>query len=451
MTIRQLIYVLLLATLAAGCGGAARVLRPTPVAAVDTVRATQLAYPIIFLHGLGQKAHVWDKEAVTYYEKELGLNFGGRLLTKGGKSIIENKAPKPTADFFTVTFASHEDSVSAWVEELRRHIATVQSRTGAQKVILIGYSMGGLTGRAYLVKYAAAHNVVRLVTIGSPHQGSAYAKVWNWKTALLRVLNSDPNFAQKAVVKTALSAFEAVEDGVRADAPAVRDLRRPSDGGTFLRDLNSRPHPLDVEYVSVVGNVQMGGMNALSASATQEVLRRLLGVVGMGAESLFEPGDGVVSASSQDMSELPWFTGDTRRRRLARTVKITTVHEDHLRKSTDIQHVTLQDEPSFLGADFAVSPSGQLGLMVDVGDYLPARWLDIEVKFVSASGVVRAVKADSGRIPLVRAGDGSVFARAWVAVPADLSPFESVRASITIKNHFGNVATAQKTWLPPSE
>jgi len=47
----------------------------------------QIPYPIVLLHGLGQKASVWDKHAIKFYEKDLGLKHAG-ILNSPYNSVI---------------------------------------------------------------------------------------------------------------------------------------------------------------------------------------------------------------------------------------------------------------------------------------------------------------------------------------------------------------------------
>jgi pimeloyl-ACP methyl ester carboxylesterase len=58
-------------------------------------------------------------------------------------------------------------------EKLKASITQVKTATGASQVDLVGHSMGGLVGRAYVQSGDYASDVTHLVTLGSPHQGSA--------------------------------------------------------------------------------------------------------------------------------------------------------------------------------------------------------------------------------------------------------------------------------------
>ena len=217
----------------------------------------QIPYPIVLLHGLGQKASVWDKHAIKFYEKDLGLKHAGILKPSKKGIYLDQKGSSSTMDFFTVQFSNPTDSVEGWTKELEQCIAFVREKTGAEKVILIGYSMGGLTGRHYLTKHVKDHHVQRLITIGSPHQGSAFAKVYNWKTSVNTSLQDGKESFLKPIVEQASEMIRKAEDDVPFDSPAIRDLRRPQDGGWFIEQSGNREHPLDVEYISVIGDVDI--------------------------------------------------------------------------------------------------------------------------------------------------------------------------------------------------
>lgn len=65
-------------------------------------------------------------------------------------------------------------SIDGGVERLRTRIEQVCERTGAQRVAILGHSMGGLVARGYLARYGAVR-LACLITLGSPHRGSELA------------------------------------------------------------------------------------------------------------------------------------------------------------------------------------------------------------------------------------------------------------------------------------
>jgi pimeloyl-ACP methyl ester carboxylesterase len=66
--------------------------------------------------------------------------------------------------------------IDDYAQGIERRIDEVLAATGAQRVILVGHSMGGLVLRAYLRRYRSA-KVARIVTLGSPHQGTRLASL----------------------------------------------------------------------------------------------------------------------------------------------------------------------------------------------------------------------------------------------------------------------------------
>lgn len=81
--------------------------------------------------------------------------------------------------------------------QLEQHVARVREQTGADQVLLVGHSMGGLVARAYLAQCGGA-GVVGLITLATPHHGSRHAKLafgrnarqMRWNSEWLGALNT---------------------------------------------------------------------------------------------------------------------------------------------------------------------------------------------------------------------------------------------------------------------
>jgi pimeloyl-ACP methyl ester carboxylesterase len=160
-----------------------------------------IPYPIIFIHGLNSNDQTWS----TFLSQLdlFGWSFGGRMdycLNYDGNlatSILANDLHDFTVqstlnigDYYTVNFdvnpngtiynntvESNESAIFKQGKAMQSAIKHVLDKTGADKVILVGHSMGGLASREYLQNYFnwqpdGQHHVAKLLTIGTPHGGS---------------------------------------------------------------------------------------------------------------------------------------------------------------------------------------------------------------------------------------------------------------------------------------
>ncbi len=76
---------------------------------------------------------------------------------------------------YTVNLHPLFGSIDEMVPVLAARIDAICRETGATVIHVVAHSMGGLVTRAYLVAHAHVPRVSRLVTIGSPHQGTQMA------------------------------------------------------------------------------------------------------------------------------------------------------------------------------------------------------------------------------------------------------------------------------------
>ena len=80
------------------------------------------------------------------------------------------------APVFAPNFHVLFDSIEQFAVELHEEIERIARDTGQPRVVLVCHSMGGLAARRYLQDRGAAR-IARLVTIASPHHGTAVAKM----------------------------------------------------------------------------------------------------------------------------------------------------------------------------------------------------------------------------------------------------------------------------------
>jgi pimeloyl-ACP methyl ester carboxylesterase len=173
----------------------------------------KLPYPIIFIHGLNSNSKVWDEQRDFLLSKN--LTYGGRIdfsLNDDGNNSTSNKLLYPaigadialytdystllSGDFYRLNFdinnigqlfpsddgsgfndmLSNESAIVKQGLALKYAIQMVLLKTGKDKVILMGHSMGGLCAREYLQNSSnwqadGQHHVAKLTTTGTPHGG----------------------------------------------------------------------------------------------------------------------------------------------------------------------------------------------------------------------------------------------------------------------------------------
>lgn len=119
-----------------------------------TARAADIAPtdrpPVVFLHGF------IDNRSVFVLLR--------RSLARHGWLHLESLNYSPlTSDIRTAA------------ELLDRHIEEICARTGHPRVDIVGHSLGGLIARYYVQRLAGDRRVRTLVTLGTPHSGTAVA------------------------------------------------------------------------------------------------------------------------------------------------------------------------------------------------------------------------------------------------------------------------------------
>lgn len=120
---------------------------PTATALPATASA---APPVVLLHGF------MDNRSVFVVLR--------RALTRHGHRHLESLNYSPlTRDIRTAA------------ELLGRHVEEICSRTGQSRVDIVGHSLGGLIARYYVQRLGGDRRVRTLVTLGTPHGGTAVA------------------------------------------------------------------------------------------------------------------------------------------------------------------------------------------------------------------------------------------------------------------------------------
>jgi len=229
-------------------------------------------FPVIFIHGIGSSAEAtWGLFRDYLINKDSWIFGGVPRYHKDTKSIDISCPIKECTggygDFYTVDSPDNQlFSFDVQGAELSAIIQRVlKENPDKRKVVLVAHSMGGLVAREYIQGLAREFNttpwikyrddVDKLITIGTPHQGSA-----------LPFICTDTSMC--------------IELKLNPYASSLTELKINSTALQVLNNLSSHPLPDSVSYVSLIGT-------------------------GVTNDFVFnENGDGIVTAISQNLGAL---------------------------------------------------------------------------------------------------------------------------------------------------
>lgn len=151
--------------------------------------------PVLLVHGYICNHRVWDQVALA-------------LRQRGHAVLAVDLEP-----LFT--------SIDNYAALLDQQLAVLLAQTGARQAVLVGHSMGGLAIRAWLRAYGSARAnqpVARILTLGTPHQGTRIAKSsatpngaqMVWHSTWLTELAASEDAAKRALMHLAITAHDNV-------------------------------------------------------------------------------------------------------------------------------------------------------------------------------------------------------------------------------------------------
>ncbi len=79
----------------------------------------------------------------------------------------------------TINYSIFTGDVRVAAAQLGEEVERLVEETGYERIHVIGHSMGGLIARYYVTRLGGDEHVHTLVTLGTPHQGSYLAYLWN--------------------------------------------------------------------------------------------------------------------------------------------------------------------------------------------------------------------------------------------------------------------------------
>ncbi|MCP4640347.1 MAG: alpha/beta fold hydrolase [bacterium] len=151
----------------------------------------QAHLPVIFIHGYMSRRGIFAPML-------------GYLRSRGLSTL------------FTMHIRPRHGEMDDFARQLVACVDRVCNTTGSSKVILVGYSMGGLVARAYVERWGGASKVAKVITVGTPHHGTGIARVvvgtngreMRVRSEWLRELNRDENLPEGPAYVSIYSAHD---------------------------------------------------------------------------------------------------------------------------------------------------------------------------------------------------------------------------------------------------
>lgn len=253
-----------------------------------TLNSQKYTYPIIFVHGWTGDSRTWDdfsQKADSIY----GWSYGGRLdycLNPDGTQstsdteilVFANSNNLSPADYYYLNFdisasgvlyvgndsvpfnddLSNQSAITKQGWAVKDAIDKVLDASGAEKVILVGHSMGGLASREYIQNSSnwqsdGNHHVAKLLTIATPNGGSNATGLalggffgWDEFSEAVRDLRHD-GFP---FLYDAEFLFGGTEDNF--SVYYNNDVNCNGFVGDLIVGLNEKDSPLDINYSCIV-------------------------------------------------------------------------------------------------------------------------------------------------------------------------------------------------------
>jgi len=205
--------------------------------AADTIAG--LGLPVLLVHGYVCNRGYWTK--LSRQLARAGIVHDGVDLEPIGADIEE------------------------FVPQVELAITELCARTGSDRVILVAHSMGGLVARAWLRRHGAAR-VARIITIGTPHHGTALAN-----------LAAGANARQMSRVDGAPSGWLA--QMAASETPETRALIT-----SIYSHHDNIVAPQASAQLPGARNIAFGGIGHVALASDARVLRQLLAEITIKSE-----------------------------------------------------------------------------------------------------------------------------------------------------------------------
>ncbi len=182
-------------------------------------REASVLLPIVLIPGLMGS---WNKDALLHNQNVPQSSWKIPEFIKEYKGFVETlikNGYQEEKDFLVFPY-DWRKSINESADDLKNFIDT--KIPSAQKIKIVGHSLGGLVGRSFAQKYGT-ERIDKLITVGSPHAGTA--QVYNLVEG--GVLERNNNFlwlSEKLILQINKNFGETDRDTAIRMLPAIMDI-----------------------------------------------------------------------------------------------------------------------------------------------------------------------------------------------------------------------------------
>lgn len=173
------------------------------------------------------------------------------------RPVVRALEARGVAPIFTPNFVAAFATIEQFQEQLASEIERIATATEQPAVILICHSMGGLAARAYLCAHGSAR-VRKLITIGSPHNGTVHAR-----------FGAGPNARQMHQGSRFLGEL-CEKEGLKGPECGVTSIYTPHDNLVAPQDSSRLPWARNIA-IPGRGHIDILGSERLAAVLVKEL------------------------------------------------------------------------------------------------------------------------------------------------------------------------------------
>ena len=133
-------------------------------------------------------------------------------------SMIRYLRRRGFTNLYTISLVPVFGSIECYVDQVARRIDEVLELSGADRVIILAHSMGGLAARCYLAAEPNRNRVEKIITLASPHHGTLIARLSPTKnsrqmrpeSSFIDELNRSPSQERSAPITSIFSVDDNI-------------------------------------------------------------------------------------------------------------------------------------------------------------------------------------------------------------------------------------------------